>query len=97
MKRKGAAKKAYTTRIPWNLLDQLEAEKHSLQTEQVNRLAFERKDRAGYDVSDGPNSNPLKLNPADAKSFAKKTPVHPDWPKGSNKKSGLRNDSEGTF
>ena len=96
-KRKGAARKAYTTRIPWNLLDQLEAEKHSLQTEQVNRLSFERKGRSGYDTEGNDNSNPLTLNPANAKSFAKKIPVHPDWPKGGKKKSGLRGDNEGMF
>jgi hypothetical protein len=90
--KKGAARKVYTTRIPWNLLDQLEAEKHALQTEQVNRLAFERKDRAGID-----NSNPLVLDPKKAKSFKKKKPVHPEWPKNRKANASLRSDNEGVF
>ena len=93
--KKGAARKVYTTRIPWNLLDQLEAEKHALQTEQVNRLAFERKDRAGIQPGD---RNPLKLNPKEAKSFSKKKPVDPDWPKTKkNHKTSLRGGNEGKF
>lgn len=91
--KKGAARKVYTTRIPWNLLDQLEAEKHALQTEQVNRLKFERKNRSGIVT----NPNPLKLDPKKAKSFAKKDPVNPDWPKGRKNQGGLRGDNEGKF
>jgi len=92
--KRGAARQVYTTRIPWNLLDQLEAEKHALQTEQVNRLAFERKNRSGFNVG-GPGENPLVLDPQNIKSFGKKEPVHPDWPK--KKGSNLRNDNEGKF
>ena len=92
--KKGAARKVYTTRIPWNLLDQLEAEKHALQTEQVNRLAFERRDRPGIEPGE---LNPLTLDPKKAKSFAKKKPTDPDWPK-KNRNGGLRgNDNEGKF
>lgn len=73
----GVSKKPYASRIPWTLLDELEAEKHKLVTEQVNRLPFERRARKGMSLSPG---NPLVLNPKEAKSMSKKEPVHPEWP-----------------
>ena len=79
----GIAKKPYASRIPWTLLDELEAEKHKLVTEQVNRLPFERRPRKGMSLSPG---NPLVLDPKQAKSMAKKDPVHPEWPE---QKGGL--------
>ncbi len=79
----GVAKKPYASRIPWTLLDELEAEKHKLVTEQVNRLPFERRARKGMSLSPG---NPLVLNPKKAKSMSKKDPVHPEWPE---QKDGL--------
>lgn len=82
--RSGVVKKPYASRIPWTLLDELEAEKHKLVTEQVNRLPFERRARKGMNLSPG---NPLVLNPKQAKSLSKKDPVHPEWPE--QKKGGL--------
>lgn len=82
--RLGVPKKPYASRIPWTLLDELEAEKHKLITEQVNRLPFERRARSGMSLSPG---NPLVLDPSKAKSLTKKDPVHPEWPK--NEKNSL--------
>jgi hypothetical protein len=80
----GISRQPYHSRIPWTLLDELEAEKHKLVTEQVNRLPFERRPKPGMEV--GPQ-NPLVLDPKKAKSMAKKPPVNPAWPK--KKKSSL--------